>query len=131
VCLCAAGRLAAQGPTGGIGSGARTGIVFDSYSFGSDYAFDHVVEWTVPVGLSHRLGPQLTVDLSSAYAHAAAATTSGTLEVSGATDTDVRISWAATGIASDPTATTPPSFRCRAATCLRWAHASSGRCPRR
>jgi hypothetical protein len=95
VCLCAAGRLAAQGPTGAVGSGARTGIVFDSYSFGSGYAFDHVVEWTVPVGLSHRLGPQLTVDLSSAYAHAAAATTSGTLEVSGATDTDVRISWAA------------------------------------
>ena len=95
MCLCAAGRLAAQGPTGGIESGARTGIVFDSYSFGSGYAFDHVVEWTVPVSLSHRLGPHLTVDLSSAYAHAAAATTSGSLEASGATDTDVRISWAA------------------------------------
>src|SRR5204862_6328423 len=44
------------------------------------------------VGLSHRLGPHLTVDLSSGYAHAAA-TTSGTLEVSGATDTDVRMTW--------------------------------------
>src|SRR2546427_11038105 len=51
--------------------------------------------WTVPVGLSHRLGPSLTVDLSSGYAHAAAATSSGTIEVSGPTDTDLRLSWAA------------------------------------
>src|SRR5207237_2248756 len=46
------------------------------------------------VGLSHRLAPSLTVDLSSGYAHAAAATTGGTLELSGPTDTDVRLSWA-------------------------------------
>ncbi len=94
VCLCAGVPLAAQGPTDGVGTAARTGLMFDGYYFGSSYAFDHVVEWTVPVGLSHRLGPHLTVDLSSAYAHAAAATTSGTLDVSGATDSDVRISWA-------------------------------------
>ena len=94
VWLCAAVPLAAQGPTDGVGTAARTGFVFDGYYFGASYAFDHVVEWTLPVGLSHRLGSHLTVDLSSGYAHAAAATTSGTLEVSGATDTDVRMSWA-------------------------------------
>ena len=95
MCLCAAAPLAAQGTTDGVGSAARAGFVFDGYYFGSTYAFHHVVEWTIPVSLSHRLGPSLTVDLSSGYAHAAAATTSGTLEVSGATDTDVRLSWAA------------------------------------
>jgi len=94
VWLCAAVPLAAQGPTDGVGTAARTGFVFDGYYFGASYAFDHVVEWTLPVGLSHRLGSHITVDLSSGYAHAAAATTSGTLEVSGATDTDVRMSWA-------------------------------------
>ena len=94
VWLCAAAPLAAQGPTDGVGTAARTGVVFDGYYFGSSYAFNHVVEWTVPVGLSHRLAPSLTVDLSSGYAHAAAATTGGTLELSGPTDTDVRLSWA-------------------------------------
>jgi len=95
LCLCAAVPLAAQGPKDGVGTAARTGVVFEGYYFGSSYAFDHVVEWTIPVSLSHRLGSSLTVDLSSGYAHAAAATTSGTLAVSGATDTDVRLSWAA------------------------------------
>jgi hypothetical protein len=95
LCLCAAAPLAAQGPTDGLGTRARTGLVFDGYYFGSSYAFDHVVEWTVPVSLWHRLGPSLTVDLSSGYAHASAMTTSGALEVSGPTDTDVRVSWAA------------------------------------
>jgi len=65
MCLCAAAPLAAQGPTDGVGTAARTGLVFDAYSFGSSYAFDHVVEWTIPVSLSHRLGPSLMVDLSS------------------------------------------------------------------
>jgi len=91
--LCAV-PLVAQEPTAGIGTAARTGLIFDGYYFGSRYAFDHVVEWTIPVGVSHRLGRHLTMDLSSGYARATAATTSGTLEVSGATDTDVRMSWA-------------------------------------
>jgi hypothetical protein len=93
--LCAAAPLAAQGPTAGVGTVARTGVVLDAYVFGSGYAFDHVVEWTVPFSLSHRLGPSLTVDLSSGFAYASAATTSGSLEASGATDTDVRVSWSA------------------------------------
>src|SRR5256885_5442139 len=79
----------------GVGSGGATGVVSEGTYFGSSYAFDHVVEWTIPVSLSQRLGPSLTVDLSSGYAHAAAATTSGTLAISGATDSDVRLSWAA------------------------------------
>jgi hypothetical protein len=95
LCLCAAVPLAAQEPAAGVKSVARTGAAFDGYYFGAGYAIDHIVEWTVPVGLSHRFGERLTVDLSSAFAHASAATTSGNLEVSGATDTDVRLSWAA------------------------------------
>ena len=95
LCLCAAAPLVAQEPAAGFRNVARTGVVFDAYYFGSRYAIDHIVEWTVPVSLSHRLGDRLTVDLSSAYAHASAATTSGNLELSGATDTDLRLAWAA------------------------------------
>lgn len=93
--LCAVVPLAAQEPALGIGTTARTGVVLDAYFFGSGFAFHHVVEWTVPVALSQRFGSRLTVDLSSAYAHASGATTSGALEVSGFTDTDIRASWAA------------------------------------
>jgi hypothetical protein len=93
--LCLTAPLAAQQPSDVFGSVARTGVAFDGYYFGSPYPIDRIVEWTVPVGLSHRFGQRLTVDLSSAYAHASAATTSGTLEVSGATDTDLRATWAA------------------------------------
>ena len=93
--LVAGTRLAAQGPAGGFGSVARSGAVFDGYYFGSGFAFHHVTEWTVPVTLSQRLGSRITVDLASAYAQASGATTSGTLEASGFTDTDVRLSWAA------------------------------------
>jgi len=95
---CVAAQLAAQQPATVAGTAARAGVVLDSYHFGSPFAIDHLVEWTVPVTLSHRFGPRLTIDLSSAYAHASATTTSGTLQVDGATDTDVRVSWgAATG----------------------------------
>ena len=97
LCLCAAASLLAQepAPTAGTGTAARSGVAFDAYYFGSGFAFDHVVEWTVPLGLSHRLGQRLSVDLSSAYAHASAATTSGNLALSGMTDTDIRATWAA------------------------------------
>ena len=79
----------------GVSTVTRSGAVFDGYYFGSGFAFDRVVEWTVPVTLSHRFGRRVSVDLSSAYAHATAATTSGSLELSGLTDTDVRATWAA------------------------------------
>src|SRR5437773_3605144 len=92
-CVGATTTLAGQGPVGGVGTVAQTGVAFDAYYFGSGVAFEHVVEWTIPVSLSHRLGPELTIDLSSAYAHASAATTSGPLEISGATDADVRGTW--------------------------------------
>lgn len=87
--VLAAGPLAAQGPA------SAAGVIFDGYYFGSDYGFRHVVEWTVPVALSQRLASGLTLDLSTAYARAAAATRDGTLEIAGSTDTDVRLSWAA------------------------------------
>jgi hypothetical protein len=95
VLLLAATPLAAQGPTGDLGTAARGGVIFDGYYFGSGFAFDHVVEWTVPVTVAQRLGPRLTLDLSTAYARASGATTSGPLELSGFTDTDIRASWAA------------------------------------
>ncbi len=94
--LGTAARLAAQEPAIGVTTTARTGVVLDGYYFGSGSAFDHVIEWTVPITLSRRFGQRFTVDLSCAYAHASAATaTNGTLEVSGLTDTDVRASFAA------------------------------------
>jgi len=95
---CVAAQLAAQQPVAappGSGTTARSGVVLDSYHFGSAFAIDRLVEWTVPVTVLHRFGPRFTIDLSSAYAHASAATTSGTLRVDGATDTDVRVSWGA------------------------------------
>ncbi|HVH67273.1 MAG TPA: hypothetical protein VM716_05350 [Gemmatimonadales bacterium] len=95
LCLCAVAPLAAQGPTSGFGLIGRTGIVVDGYAFGSPYAFDHIVEWTLPVSLTRQFGPRFAVDLSSGYARASAKTTSGTFVLSGATDTDVRASWAA------------------------------------
>src|SRR5256886_9323538 len=73
---------------------ARSGVILDAYSFGSGFAFDNVVEWTVPVTVSQHLGQQLTVGLSAAFARASGATTSGNFRVSGFTDTDVRASWA-------------------------------------
>ncbi len=93
--LALAAPLAAQEPGVGVRTTARSGVTFQGYYFGAGYAFDHVVEWTVPVTLSQRVGPRFTVDLSSAYAHASAATTNGPLEISGFTDTDIRASWAA------------------------------------
>src|SRR5256886_5223598 len=73
---------------------ARSGVILDAYSFGSGFAFDNVVEWTVPVTVSQHLGQQLTVDLSAAFARAPGAPTSGNFRVSGFTDTDVRASGA-------------------------------------
>jgi len=93
--LFAVAPLAAQEPGAGVRIAARTGVVFDGYYVGGEYAFEHVIEWTVPVTLSQRLGQRVTVDFSSAYVSASAATTSGPLELSGFTDADVRASVAA------------------------------------
>src|SRR5205823_1015844 len=94
VLLLAATPLAAQEPRADLATAANTGVILDAYSFGSGFAFDNVVEWTVPVTVSQHLGQQLTVDLSAAFARASGATTSGNFRVSGFTDTDVRASWA-------------------------------------
>src|SRR5581483_6836080 len=94
--LVAAAPLAAQERATDAGTAARSGAVFDAYAFGAGFAFRHVVEWTVPVALSQRVGSRLVLDLATAYARASAATaTSGTLEISGLTDTDLRATWAA------------------------------------
>ncbi len=91
--LLAAMPLAAQQPRADLAT-ARSGVILDAYSFGSGFAFDNVVEWTVPVTVSQHVGQRLTVDLSAAFARASGATTSGNFRVSGFTDTDVRASWA-------------------------------------
>ena len=85
--------LAAQEPRADLATAARTGVILDAYSFGSGFAFANVVEWTVPVTVSQRVGRRLTVDLSAALVRASGVTTSGTFGVSGLTDTDVRASW--------------------------------------
>src|SRR5437667_243634 len=86
-------RAASQQPRADLAT-ARSGVILDAYSFGSGFAFDNVVEWTVPVTVSQHVGQRLTVDLSAAFARASGATTSGNFRVSGFTDTDVRASWA-------------------------------------
>jgi len=86
--------IAAQEPVAEVSTAGNTGVVFDGYYFGSGFAFTNVVQWTVPLILAQHMGPRLTADLSAAFARASGATTSGTLEVSGVTDTDVRASWA-------------------------------------
>jgi hypothetical protein len=70
---------------------ARTGVYFESYSFGPGLAFDRISELTIPVTITQRFGNRLTLDLGTAYASASVEETNGnTLEYSGPIDTDVR-----------------------------------------
>jgi hypothetical protein len=83
----ALGTAAAQAP----GTVARTGVFFESYSFGSGLAFDRLSEMTIPITVVQRLGNRVTVDVGTAYARASVGQTNGkTIEHSGFTDTDVR-----------------------------------------
>lgn len=70
---------------------ARTGASFESYSFGTGLAFRRVSEFTIPLGLSQRLGERLVIDLATAFASASADQADGTrIEHSGLVDTDLR-----------------------------------------
>jgi hypothetical protein len=81
------GTAAAQAPRGA----ARTGVFFESYSFGSGLAFDRISEMTIPVTVTQRFGSRVTVDIGTAYASASVRETDGkTIDFSGLTDTDVR-----------------------------------------
>jgi len=85
--VLAPGAAAAQlGPTV-----VRTGVFFESYSFGPGLAFNRVSEFTIPIGITQRVGQRLVIDVATAYA---SATTDqpggGRIEHAGFVDTDVR-----------------------------------------
>ncbi len=81
------GMLAAQAAA----TTARTGVYFESYSFGTGLAFERISEFTIPVSVMQRLGDRLVVDVSTAFASASVRTSSGqTVDHSGLIDTDVR-----------------------------------------
>ena len=82
-----AGGAAAQlGPTV-----VRTGVYFESYSFGEGLAFNRISEFTIPIGITQRVGQRFVIDLATAYASATTDQPGGTtIEHSGFVDTDVR-----------------------------------------
>jgi len=85
--LAATGSAAAQVAT----TTARTGVVFESYSFGSGLAFDRISELTIPVTVTQRFSNRLVVDVATAYASASVREAGGkTIDYSGLIDTDVR-----------------------------------------
>lgn len=84
--VVAAGAAPAQ-----VTTHARTGVFFESYSFGSGLAFDRISEMTIPVTVTQHLGSRLVVDVGTAYASASVRETNGkTIDHSGFVDTDVR-----------------------------------------
>ncbi|HUL03386.1 MAG TPA: hypothetical protein VLV16_09190 [Gemmatimonadales bacterium] len=94
--LLAAAPLAAQVPADAPGTTARTGPIFEAYSFGSGLAFDRVSELTIPVTASHDFGSRLRLDVAGAYATATVRASDGAeSNVSGPTDIDVRATFAA------------------------------------
>jgi len=85
--IVAPGVLAGQAAT----TFARTGVVFESYSFGPGLAFNRITELTIPVGVSQRVGGRLVIDLSTAFASASVSDArGGTITHSGLVDTDLR-----------------------------------------
>jgi hypothetical protein len=73
------------------GTVARTGVFFESYSFGAGLAFDRLSEMTIPIAITQRFGSRVVVDLGTAYASASVRETGGnTIDHSGLVDTDIR-----------------------------------------
>ena len=69
----------------------RSGVYFESYSFGQGLAFNRISEFTIPIGITQRVGQRLVIDLATAYASATTDQPGGTtIEHSGFVDTDVR-----------------------------------------
>ena len=85
------GALAASASAQSNGTVARTGVFFESYSFGSGLAFDRLSEMTIPIAITQRFGSRVVVDLGTAYASASVRETGGnTIDHSGLVDTDIR-----------------------------------------
>jgi len=83
------GLLAAQAAT----TAARTGVIFESYSFGSGLAFNRISELTIPIGVTQRVGGRFVIDVSTAFASASvheAGGGGGEITHSGFVDTDLR-----------------------------------------
>jgi hypothetical protein len=84
--LLAPAVLAAQAATT-----ARTGVYFESYSFGAGLAFDRISEFTIPISATQRLGDRLVIDVGTAFASASVRTATGeTIDHEGLVDTDLR-----------------------------------------
>lgn len=91
----AASPLAAQVPAvGGLGTTVRGGVIYEGYFLGSGLAFDRITLLTVPFSVAQRFGDRLSVDIGAAYASASVRTIGGTIDHSGATDTDIRAAFA-------------------------------------
>ncbi|HEV8266282.1 MAG TPA: hypothetical protein VGQ06_15145 [Gemmatimonadales bacterium] len=90
--LSAAVATVASAQAGGaFGTVARSGVFFESYSFGAGLAFDRISEMTVPVAITQRFGNRVVVDLGTAYASASVrGANGGTIDHSGLIDTDIR-----------------------------------------
>jgi hypothetical protein len=74
---------------------ARTGVIFESYSFGSGLAFDRISELTIPFTVTQRLGQRVGLDVSTAFVSATvseAGSGGATITHSGLVDTDLRAS---------------------------------------
>lgn len=70
---------------------ARTGVFFESYSFGAGLAFRRISELTVPVSVTQRLGNRFVLDFGTAYASVSVRQANGnTLDHSGLVNTDLR-----------------------------------------
>jgi hypothetical protein len=84
--LGAAGTAAAQ-----VGATARSGVVFETYRFGSGLAFERISELTIPVTVTQRFSNRVVVDLATAYASASVREAGGkSIDHSGFIDTDLR-----------------------------------------
>ena len=70
---------------------ARTGVYFESYSFGTGLAFNRISELTIPVSVTQRVGNRVVLDVATAFASASSDQPGGgRIEHSGFIDTDVR-----------------------------------------
>jgi hypothetical protein len=73
------------------GTVARTGVFFESYSFGAGLAFRRISELTIPVAVTQRFGNRFVFDFATAYARASVREAGGnTIDHSGLIDTDLR-----------------------------------------
>ena len=70
---------------------ARTGVVFESYSFGDGLAFSRISELTIPISFTQRVGSRFAFDIGTAFASASVQSANGgRIDHSGLVDTDLR-----------------------------------------